>query len=243
MQQYEYHLYHDLAWIWPIMSPPEEYIDETEWMCQILREHGHTEGSTLLHLGCGGGHNDFTLKKHFEVTGVDLSEPMLELAARLNPEISYLTGDMRHVRLARCFDAVLIADAVNYMLTEEELRAAFYAAFTHLKPGGVFLTFAEMTRERFQQHSLDHATHHQGNLEVTYIEHHYDPDPTDTTYETTLIYLIRRNGQLEIHTDRHINGIFPLATWSRLLSEVGFEVEQMVFQGYDIPTFICLKPS
>ncbi|GAK57949.1 methyltransferase type 11 [Candidatus Vecturithrix granuli] len=82
-------LYHDLAWIWPIMSPPEEYVQETEWISRIIRQYAEIGVKTILHLGCGGGHIDLTLKKHFQVTGVDLSDEMLALARVLNPEVTY----------------------------------------------------------------------------------------------------------------------------------------------------------
>lgn len=131
-------LYSDLAWTWPIISPPEHYIEEAEDFRRTIMAHARIPAATLLDLGCGGGHNDWTLKKHFQVTGVDISPEMLELAARLNPEAEYLQGDMRTVRLGRLFDAVVIADSIDYMLTEVDLRAAFVTAYEHLKPGGVF---------------------------------------------------------------------------------------------------------
>lgn len=62
-------LYSDLAWVFPIISPPEDYIEETEQFRKIIQEHSLIEARTLLNLGCGAGHNDYTLKKHFEVTG------------------------------------------------------------------------------------------------------------------------------------------------------------------------------
>jgi len=64
----------------------------------------------------------------------------------LNPEVAYCIGDMRSVRLEKVFDAVMIADSIDYMLTSEDLRAAFETALVHLKPGGVFCTYVEVTR-------------------------------------------------------------------------------------------------
>lgn len=237
-------LYGDLAWTWPIISPPEEYIEETEELCKAIRKYSHIEVKTLLNLGCGGGHNDYTLKEHFDVTGVDLSESMLSLAKRLNPKVEYLPGDMRSIRLGKSFDAVVIADAITYMLTEDDLRAAFTTAFGHLKPGGVFFTFAEVTRENFQQNQTEYSVHTQGDMEITFIENLFDPNPLDTTYQITFVYLIRRKGQpeIEVKTDYHLGGIFDVETWHKLLKAVGFEVEQIELKGYDFPTFICLKP-
>ena len=240
-------LYGDLAWVWPIISPPELYIKETEQFCTVIQEHSQIEVKTLLDLGCGGGHNDYTLKRRFEVTGIDMSAAMLELARQLNPEVTYFLDDMRTVRLGKTFDAVTIFDSINYMLTVEDLRAAFVTAFMHLKPGGAFLTLAEETLERFQQNRIQSSIHAQGDIEITFIENSYDPDPTDTIYETTLVYLIRREGRLEIENDRHLCGIFGLEIWLGLLREVGFEVKQMDFrpsgvEGEGYPMLVCIKP-
>jgi SAM-dependent methyltransferase len=233
-------LYGDLAWTWPIISRRENYVQEALEFVELIRKHTHIEPRTLLHLGCGGGHLDFTLKEHLAVTGVDLSEEMLSLARRLNPEVTYLAGDMRTVRLTETFDAVMVADSIAYMLTEEDLRAAFSTAFFHLKPGGVFCTYAECIRDRFRQNRTDCSTHAQGDVEIVFVENYYDPDPADTTYESTFIYMIRRGGQLAIETDRHLCGLFGLETWLDLLKEVGFRVD-LVKGTEENPTFVCVK--
>jgi SAM-dependent methyltransferase len=234
-------LYSDLAWTWPIISPPEDYVDEGQQFLKAIREHAQFKAKTLLNLGCGGGHNDYTLKKEFKITGVDVSQAMLKLARGLNPEVRYLPGDMRTLRLDETFDAVLIADSINYMLTEKDLRAAFLTAFAHLKPGGVFCTYVEQTKKNFQQNKTQCSKHTQGDIEITFIENLYDPDPKDTTYETTFVYLIRREGKLEIETDHHLCGIFDLETWLDLLKEVDFQVKQMEFVEVDIPMLVGIK--
>jgi len=239
-------LYSDLAWVWPIISPPQDYIEEAEQLCRIIREHSQLEVKKLLNLGCGGGHNDCTLKKHFRVTGVDTSEAMLGLARQLNPEVTYSLGDMRNLRLGKLFDAVTIFDSINYMLTVADLQVAFLTAYKHLKPGGVFLTLVEETPEHFQQNRTQCTTHSRGDIEIAFIENVYDPDSTDTTYEVTFVYLIRRDGRLDIETDRHVCGIFGLETWRGLLEGVGFEVKQMEFkpagrEGECYPMLVCIK--
>jgi len=64
----------------------------------------------------------------------------LGLATQLNPEVTYSFGDMRNLRLGKTFDAVAIFDSINYMLTVEDLRAAFVTAYKHLKPVSVFFS-------------------------------------------------------------------------------------------------------
>ncbi|MFQ5797683.1 MAG: class I SAM-dependent DNA methyltransferase [Bacteroidota bacterium] len=239
-------LYGDLAWIWPIISPPQDYAEETEHFCRLIREQSRIEVKTLLDLGRGGGHNDFTLKKHFELTGVDASTAMLALAKQLNPDVAYSCGDMRTVQLGKTFDAVTIFDSISYMTKEEDLRAAFASAFMHLEPGGVFLTFAEETSERFEQNRTRCSKHAQSGVEIILVENIFDPDPTDTMYVTTFVFLIRRGEQFKVETDRHLSGIFKMEVWLGLLREIGFKVMQSEFtppglEGKSIPMFVCLK--
>jgi len=241
-------LYHDLSWIWPIVSPVEDYVEETEFFSKIIQEHAKIEAKTLLHLGCGGGRNDYTFKKHFDVTGVDISEEMLRMGKDLNPEVNYISGDMRSIKLKKTFDAVAAFDSINYMKTEKDLVETFRTAFTHLRPGGVFFTVVEENRERFKQHRTIASTHSQGDVHITFIENSFDPDPEDTHFEMTFIYLVRKRGQLGIHSDSHLWGLFALSTWEKLLKETGFEVEQLRFEHSTfledefLPMFVCIKP-
>jgi SAM-dependent methyltransferase len=237
-------MYHDLAWAWPLISPPEDYIKEAKETTGIIRTNSEFEPHTLLHLGCGGGHVDFTLKNHFKITGVDLSDDMLGLARNLNPDVDYLTGDMRTVSLERLFDAVIILDSIAYMLSEDDLRAAFSTAHTHLRPGGIFLTYAERLSSTFKQNHVESYSRCKGDYEITLIEQAYDPNPSDTVYESTFVYLMRKKEELRIETDRHLAGLFPLETWTRILEEVGFSVNA----NKDSPEsscvmFVCRKPS
>lgn len=241
-------LYREMAWIWPIMSPPEDYVEESETFARVIREHSRIEPATLLHLTSGGGHVDHRLKEDFEITGVDLSPDMVALARRLNPDVEYVEDDVRTARLGRLFDSVFIDDGVLYMLTREDLGRVFETAFEHLRPGGVMLVYVESTPDTFEQNKTDVTRRKSGDVELVYVENQYDPDPTDTTYETTFIYIIRQHGTLSIETDHHVCGIFPLDVWRELLAEVGFEMREVAFEHSEFPEgtwhpmFACLKP-
>jgi len=242
-------LYGDLAWLWPIISSVEDYSKEAEFFARTIQEESQVPVSTLLDIGCGGGHLDNYLKKHFQITAADISEPMLELARMLNPEVVYLTGDMCTMRLGQLFDTVIIHDAINYMLNPADLKAAFQTAFEHLRPGGVFLTFVEVMTRSFQQNKTFVTSRSRGDTEVVFIENYYDPDPHDTTYEGTYVYLIRQKGHLSVETDRHLGGVFPLETWRSLLKQVGFVVKQREWkhsefvEGKALPLLVCTKPG
>jgi SAM-dependent methyltransferase len=251
MKKTKWHAYSDLAWIEPIIASPEEYEEETELLVKAIKDNSKIEARTLLHLGCGAGGNDYTFKRHFEVTGVDISGPMLKIAKKLNPEVTYICDDMRKMELKECFDAVTIPDSIGHMTTEGDLKKAIVTAFDHLKPGGVLLIVAHI-REEFRENNFVY-TGSQGDIQVTVFENNYVLQPAQTTYEATIVYLIRHRGKLEIHSDWGTIGLFPLATWLFLLKDVGFNVNQITIEhSYDrfivgegkylLRLFICNKP-
>ena len=113
--------YSDLAWTELIISSPDEYRDETESYSKTIINHSTQKPKTLLHLGCGAGINDYTFKRYFKVTGVDISHGMLKIARELNPEARYIQADMRSIRLKLLSDAVAIPDSIGYMTTVTDL--------------------------------------------------------------------------------------------------------------------------
>jgi len=218
-------LYGDLAYLWPLVSPPEDYAAEACCWREVLRGKLGPGRHRVLELGVGGGHHLSHLTAEFEATAVDLSEAMMCHSRRLNPGVEHIVGDMRTIRLGRTFQAVLIHDAVSHMQTEADLKATFATAAAHLEPGGVFITSPDHFRETFRDPFVDSTTHSDGETELTFIEFNYDPDPADTTIETVLLYLIRKGGELRIELDRLTTGLFARQRWLDLMGEAGFEVE------------------
>jgi len=228
-------MYDDLAYLWPLISAPEGYADEARYWREALRAKLGPGRHHILELGVGGGNNLSHLTGDFQATAVDISEKMLANSRKLNPTVEHLVGDMRTVRLGRTFKAVIIHDAISYMLTEADLRATFATAAAHLEPGGAFITAPDWYRETFHPPWVESTTRANDKMELTYFEYGYDPDPDDTTMETIFIYLIREKGELRIEEDRHITGLFPLQTWIDLMTEAGFEVEKWPYPVHDDP--------
>ncbi len=222
-------LYGDLAYLMPLLSPPQEYAAEAAHWKDILREKLGPGRHPILELGVGGGYNLSHLTGDFEATAVDLSETMLFACRSLNPGVELHQGDMRTVRLGRKFTAVLIHDAINYMQTEADLRAAFTTAAAHLHSGGVFITGGEYYLETFTSPHVETFTHTDENTELTYFEYTYDPNPQDTRIEAIIHYFICRQGELQVECDRHVLGLFPRQSWIDWMGEVGFRVEERVF--------------
>jgi len=211
--------YGDLAWIDTVLDSAQMYATETETIVKIIQDYDKNV-KTMLHLGCGSGNSDYTFKKYFRVTGVDISSDMLEIARTQNPEVIYHQGDMKKIRLKKKFDSVVIPDSIGYMTTLEDLKKALVTAYEHLKPGGILFVMALLS-EDFKENNFVY-TGSKGDVEVTIFENNYIHNIVKYTYESTMIYLLRQKGQLEIYTDTHLLGLFPKGSWLELFKDVGF---------------------
>lgn len=224
--------YNDLAWTEDWLADPAEYEDEVMVYVDLIKRTAAEPPSTLLHLGSGAGGHDRIFKRHFAVTGVDLSLGMLNKARVAHPDIEYLEGDMRTLRLNRQFDAVAIPDSIDYMASLDDLRQAIQTAVAHLKSGGVLLVVAK-TEETFQSNNFAYTGEKDG-VHVTLLENNYINPFRPNTYEATLVYLIRRQGELTIHTDHQVLGIFPQATWEQIFNDAGLTMLKTNLNGrYD----------
>jgi SAM-dependent methyltransferase len=217
--------YGDLAVWWPLISPPEEYADEAAFAATVLAS-ASIPVREVLELGSGGGHNAAHLKEHFTMVLTDLSDEMLAVSRRLNPECDHRRGDMRSVRLGRTFDAVFIHDAVDYMLTEDDLRRAVETSYVHCRPGGVAVFMPDATAETFEPSSDHGGADAPDGRGARYLAWEFDPDPDDTWTTTEFAFLLREpDGSVEVAHETHRTGLFRRDTWLRVLTDAGYVPE------------------
>ncbi|HEU4412107.1 MAG TPA: class I SAM-dependent methyltransferase [Polyangiaceae bacterium] len=238
-------LYGELVPWYHLMDPAEDHLEETADYWREFKRAIEPPLATLLELGAGAGNNALHLKRHLRCTLTDPSAPMLGLSREQNPECEHLEGDMRTLRLGRTFDAVLIHDAIVYMLTEDDLRAAARTAFEHTRPGGAAIFAPDCVRESFQE-LVELHENDEGARALRCLEWMWDPDPGDDTYVVEYAFLLRDGNEMRSAHDRHLEGLFSKATWVDVLEGTGFQVETFdrdVDEGYFDEVFLCRRPS
>jgi ubiquinone/menaquinone biosynthesis C-methylase UbiE len=125
-----------------------EYFEELAckpFDCQLLDEFAESikgEGE-VCELGCGPGQVARYLKdRDVNVRGIDLSNEMVRVAGRLNPDIPFDQGDMMSLNLA---DSSLAAFVLFYSiihLKREDVTRALQEMYRVLRTGGrVLLAF------------------------------------------------------------------------------------------------------
>jgi ubiquinone/menaquinone biosynthesis C-methylase UbiE len=112
----------------------------------LLELIGDPKGMSVLDVACGEGFYTRMIRERgaAQVTGVDLSQGMIELARsqedRQKLGIDYVVGDARQLPDSVTCDLAVAAYLLNYAQTRDELQAMCDGIARALKPGGRFVT-------------------------------------------------------------------------------------------------------
>jgi SAM-dependent methyltransferase len=135
------HAYASLAPFWDRFTADYDY---DLWLARIddrARTLG-VFGRRLLDIGCGTGRSFAPmLGRGYDVTACDLSGDMVDVARGKFADVveEIFVADMRALPACGEFDLVTcIDDAINYLLSDEELADAFRGVADVLAPGGVY---------------------------------------------------------------------------------------------------------
>jgi len=121
-------LYHD-----------KDYVAEVVYIDGLLKRYGN-KVNELLEFGSGTGiHGRLLAEKMYKVTGIELSQKMVNRAEEINGFIS-IQGDIRSVKLKRTFDTVIsLFHVMSYQISNTDVKAVISNAAAHLLSSGLFV--------------------------------------------------------------------------------------------------------
>nr|WP_246345718.1 class I SAM-dependent methyltransferase [Conexibacter arvalis] len=130
----------------PVYDRFTDSYDHDGWVGRLealARRHG-LAGRRALDVACGTGKSFLPLvARGYDVWACDLSPAMVDRARRVTGDVSparVTVADMRQLPALGSFDLVTcLDDAVNYLLDDDGLRAAFASVARLLAPGGIYL--------------------------------------------------------------------------------------------------------
>lgn len=204
-------------------------------------------GKRGLEVGCGSGAFTRALAKAgYEMTGCDLSAPMLSKALSLAREkglkINFVQADAAKLSLGK-FDFLLSPnDCYNY-IPHSNLRSAFRHAASSLKKGGIF--WFDISSEYKLREKIANNVFADDRDEVTYLVFNHlfaDRVEMDVT-----LFVRRPDGVFERYDEQHTQYIHMTSDVCKLLEEAGFELVRVEghlgenFEKSDRVNFICRK--
>lgn len=164
-------------------------------------------GRRALDLGCGTGSSTAPLfARGYSVLACDISPEMVGIARSKFPAHadSFFVCDMRDLPRLGEFDLVLcLDDAVNYLLTDQELEATCRGVAGLLAPGGIFAFDVNSLRTYRRGFSCTMARESDGFFFSWRGESTPALGPCETAMATVEVFAERDDGLWERHSSRH----------------------------------------
>ncbi len=126
--------YYDSLYKW------KDYKSESETLRALIKKYKSSRGKDMLDAACGTGNHIQYLRKHFNITGIDIDKDMLSIARKKLSGIRFINGDMRTFKLYKQFDVIVcLFSAIGHLKTYANLEKTIKNFSFHLKPGGVMI--------------------------------------------------------------------------------------------------------
>jgi SAM-dependent methyltransferase len=198
-----------------------------------LRRHG-LNGHRLLDVGCGTGRSYlWMLERGWEVTACDISPSMLELArAKSGDAVRLSVADMRELPTFGEFDLVwALNDAVNYLLSDEELGEALGGMRANLTPGGLLMFDVNALRAYRSFFAETERVERGGRTLVWRGQGSADAEPGSISEARFEVEGPAGAEAVEAHVHRQRH--FPEAEVLRAIEEAGLECLEVFGHGFD----------
>lgn len=132
-------LYTDLSGYYDLMCADIDYHEQSEYVRRLHQLFGN-QGRDYLDLACGTGpHLQHFIAFGYTASGVDINQPMLDIALQRCPEATLLQQDMSSLKLFSQMDLITcFLYSIHYNQSINKLLACIASVHSALKPGGVF---------------------------------------------------------------------------------------------------------
>lgn len=230
---YDYPQYFDMVF-------RDETPMEIAFFHEAFERYAKREVLSLLEPGCGSGRLVAALAaKGYEVTGLDLSQPMLDyLRKRLQRRqlsADLVLGDMTSMQLTRKFDAAFCTfNTFRHLLNDEDAILHLRSVADHLEKGGIYLLGFHIIPLDADTECTERwkASHGGTNVSVTLKVINFQRRKRQETLRVS-IKATKRSGKTE-----RIRSEFPLRLYThtqvkQLLSEVDDVLELVEIHDFD----------
>jgi len=211
------HVYDELQ----VDIPYDKYV---EW---VLQHAPCNQFPNLLDIGCGTGVLSLLLARAgYSVSGIDLSENMLSIAAeRFSDEglhVPLFCMSMDELEGFEALDVVTIAiDSLNYVVQEKAVYATLERIYDALKDGGQ-LFFDVHSLYKMNDIFLDSPfTYDDGNISYVW---HTEPGDFEHSVIHQMTFFVRDavSDLYERFDEEHIQRTFPIEQYMTWLRTIGF---------------------
>lgn len=215
-------LYTDLSGYYDLMCADINYREQSDYVRRLHQLFGN-QGKNYLDLACGTGpHIRHFIDFGYTASGVDINQPMLNIAQARCPEAQFTQQDMSNLNLNSQMDLIsCFLYSIHYNQSIATLSACIASVHSALKPGGLFC-FNAVDKSKIDnragiKHNLTHDNSEFGFQSSWYYDGKSEQQQLQLSIEKTT------DGKTESWNDQHSMVALTFPHLQQLL-ELYFEV-------------------
>jgi SAM-dependent methyltransferase len=190
-------------------------------VASLIRKH-HPTTQSVLELGCGTGQILAGLSNVYQLSGLDQSAKMLELAQQKLPSAHLYQGNISTFNLPERYDAIFcVFDTINHLTSFAQWQSCFQQTASHLNPGGLFI-FDMNTIHRMQ--ILAKVGSYTQSFEGKTVDIDIEPDAKNQVTWHLTIQDPAPDGTIQVYEEHVPETSFDLAKVESALHTSGFTV-------------------
>lgn len=229
-------LYDDLFAVWG-----KNYAEEAEVVHDLILRNKISAGRKLLDVGCGTAEHLRHLQRYFNVTGLDGSSRMLEIARQKLPGTLFFKADMAEFVVETKFDVIIsLFSAISYVRTVHRLNQTLMTFGQHLEPGGIVIIEPWYTPEEFEAHRHDVMFGERPDFRACRMRESF---VNNRVAWITDHVLISTGDKVTYQVSRHEFGLFTNAEISSAMRRAGLEISYVDRGLSGIGIHVGVKPT
>lgn len=220
-------LYNELAPYYDLIMDRDTE-KEIKFLNKVFSEN---DVESVLDIACGTGRHACPLKKKdYDVTGIDLSEKMLE-QARKKCNARFIQGDITSMSLEENYDtAIFLWSTVNLFSGKEEVKEILGEIKESLSKDGIFILDAKKKHPEEEKH--DEKTLESDEVKINVKStREYKWNSKESTYRYRVLF--KEDNKEKEFVDHVQMNLYSLEELEEIIQDVGFQI-QKVLGAYDL---------
>ncbi|HUI31724.1 MAG TPA: class I SAM-dependent methyltransferase [Candidatus Acidoferrales bacterium] len=199
-----------------------KYLMQLAELTGVNTSRSNLNGKSLCELGTGTGNLALHLLKYgFEITGVDISAKMLDVARnkltrQTRQRLNFINHDMVTHTSENQYDIIIcVYDSINYIGERKDLEMFFKNAYFNLRPEGIFIFDASLEPNS----TIDPELFTQrGRIKNVFYQRESAYDPKTNTHTTR----IRTKRGAKVFEEIHKEYVYDIETLRQAAKNAGF---------------------
>lgn len=200
----------------------KDYLGAATSLHTLVQSHC-PNAKTLLDVACGTGRHLEFLRRHYQVSGLDLNQSLLDKASDRLPRVPLYRANMKNFKLDTRFDVVVcLFSAIAYASSKNAMRSTIRSMRRHLTPGGMIVVEPWFSPDNYWTNTITANHVDTDELKISWM---YTSDVKGDTSVLKMRFMVGTPQGVKTFSETHVLGLFSYQEYRQAFLDAGMTHE------------------